>query len=277
MTMPNPYPSRSIAVLRYPQGSTGYATGFFVDTKNFGAVCVTSAHVFFRDRHPGPDRTKILINGKLATLKFDAFKAFGIDVALIDIPEDFDRASLIFHTPGVSLNDASAFYAHAWSAPREQPQRPVFTKIWGVRFGPHEAIDNDADPEVARPVKQWLLRSDVAKRPSRYEAAIFQEGWSGAPVFNVRSAVSDSRVIGVLSSTAGEREATAVSVESLEFLEPREEQREEIMPPALVRRGGQAADAVAEVAALRYAEIIEQDICPKITEPSSPYDGPRPQ
>jgi len=269
-----PYAKQSIAVLRY--GAVGgHATGFFVDTRNHGHVCVTAAHVFHRDRHPGPDRAHILVNGKPARLIFNAFEEYGIDVALVSIPTELDVAALTFHSPGVSRNDQSAFYSHAWSAPKAQPNRLMFTKIWGVRFGPEETIDNDADPEKVTAVKQWLLRSDVAKRPTQFEPAIFQPGWSGAPVFNVRSLVVDHRVIGVLSSHAGDREATAVSVESLDFLEPREAQTDEILPPPLVVRRQATVDATAELAALRFAEITDQEICPKISEPASPYDEQR--
>jgi len=266
-----PLPKRSIAVLRYSTDNTGYATGFFVDTKNHGRVCVTAAHVFRRDHHPGPDRTHILVNGKPSKLVFDAFETHGIDVALVAIPE-LDPKELYFHTPGVSQHGESAFYAHAWSAPKSQPLRLQFTKIWGIRFGPDEMLDNEADPTKALPVKQWLLRSDVAKRATSYEPAIFQPGWSGAPVFNVRSSLTDHRVIGVLSSHAGDREATAVSVESLEFLEPREVQGEEIMPPPLTERQPTTPGGTAEVAAMRFQEILEQSICPKIIAPDSPYD-----
>lgn len=274
-----PLPNRSIAVLRYPQDpSKGHATGFFVDTKHHGKVCVTAAHVFSKGFHPGSDRTKILINGKQAELVYDAFIAFGIDVALVTIPRDLDQDALVFHTPGVSLKGESAFYAHAWSGPKADPSALTFTKIWGVRFGPHDVIENEADPIVAVPLKRWKLRSDVGSR-DRSEPAIFQPGWSGAPVFNVRASPQDQRVIGVLSKTNGDREAFAVSVESLEFLEPRETQIDEVFPGEVWAPGrsqGGPPLTLADVGALRFEEILNQRVCPKIRiAPPSPYDPVR--
>ncbi|MBV8547076.1 MAG: hypothetical protein JO093_20115 [Acidobacteria bacterium] len=277
-----PLHTQSIVVLRYPgDAAKGHATGFFVDTKHYGRVCVTAAHVFSKNFHPGPDRTKILVNGRLTELSYNAFDTLGIDVALVKIPHDLSQDMIICHTPGVSLRGDSAYYAHAWSGPKADPNSLTFTKIWGVRFGPLETIDNDADPLVAERYMRWRLRSDVGSR-DRSEPAIFQPGWSGAPVFNVRAAIANQRVIGVLSKTNGDREAFAVSVESLEFLEPREPQNDEIFPvppgskwvPDL--RADASQTTLADINAQRFEEILNQRAVPKIRAPLSPYDQLRP-
>jgi hypothetical protein len=246
--------------------------------------------VFSPDHHPGPDQTKILVNGLLTELEFDALKHHGIDVALVKIPPQLDQSKLVFHKRGLSRAGGTAFYTHAWSAPRSDPNNLFFTKIWGVRFGPADAMDLRADPRVAKSAKAWVLRSDVSRPPTKFETALFQTGWSGAPVFNVRQSLEDHRVVGVLKIVAGFRDATAISVESLDFLEPLEEQDLEARPTRelpswwdrlIKKRPATTAfafDAVARreerdnLYAVRFEETSGQIVCPKIPEPRSPYD-----
>jgi hypothetical protein len=280
-----PPPQRSIVRLTYAteEPRHEYATGFFVDTREFGKVCVTAQHFFRPGFYHGPkgEPKKALVNGKLAELIFDAYEEYGIDVALVTIPPDLPAEEIYFHTVGISRKSNSAFYAHAWSGSREEPTGLHFTKIWGVRVKLQPAIDGAAKARKEMPVVWWSLQSHVAKLPEPFDTQFFQSGWSGAPVFNVRSEVDAPRVVGVLSKHVGERDAKAVSVESLEFLEPREPKLDdtEVMPPALNPQYQQAIEQVSsdrlsrrEIALLKFQEIAGVPPVPKIAAPPSPYD-----
>jgi hypothetical protein len=277
-------PRESIVTLRYvtDEPTEEYATGFFLDTREHGTVCVTAGHVFIPGHYRGPQNPqKILVNGRLAELKFNAYPEYGIDVALTTIPPDLPPEELYVHTAGISCRSGSAFYAHAWCGSKEDPNELQFTKIWGVRIKLDPSRDRNVNPRVARACVRWRLQSHVAKLPEPFDPQFFQAGWSGAPVFNVCSDFSHHQVIGVLSKNVGDRDAKAVSVESLDFLEPRTTGAEahEIMPPLLnpklqraIEQANRESLSRYDLAREKFEEIMGEPVVLKITEPRSPYD-----
>ena len=277
-----PLVRESIATLRYAteQPFPEHATGFFTDTVKYGKVCVTAGHVFMTGRYRGPDGPKkILVNGRLADLIFDAYDAHGIDVAVVSIPDDLPNEQRVIHPLGISVKSGAAFYAHAFSASKDDPDELCLTKIWGVRIKIEPSYDRTVNPRTALPAARWRLQSHVAKPPTPFDPAFFQPGWSGAPVFNV-SLDPNPHVIGILSKHVGERDAKAVSAESLDFLEPRTSGTDanEYMPPFLnprlqkaFEKANQETFSRSEIARLQYEEIAGPLVM-KIVAPPSPYD-----
>lgn len=306
-----PYDTDSIAILRYPPSGSdrqpkGHASGFFVESEEYGPVCVTCAHVFHPEYHPGPDRTKIMVNGHLANLKFDAFEHYGIDIALVEIPPTLDTSNLTFHELGATERRGRAFYAHAWSPTVEEGEQLVFTKIWGARTKLWEGYDSRAAATHARKYKTWLLRNDIKReQPAQFDPTHFHQGWSGAPVFNVRERLDEHAVIGVVSIVSREprgemrREANAISIESLAFLKPKRRQEREARPVRARRSAlrtllasfmtepdeerfdlafeddaGPGSATLASIATARFEETADEVVCPPVPWAPSPYDKP---
>jgi hypothetical protein len=277
-----PLPWESIARIRYAtdEPMPEHATGFFARTAKFGDVCITAGHVFMPGRYRGPKDPKVvLVNGRVAQLVFDAYSAHGIDIAVVSIPADLPPEHVHLHRLGVSVK-SGAFFAHAWSGSKDDPDELEPAKIWGVRSKLEPSCDRKINPRVARDAARWRLESHVAKPPMPFDTAFFQTGWSGAPVFNV---CRDERpyVIGILSKHVGDRDAKAVSIESLDFLDPRAPNADanEYMPPFLNPKLQKAFEQAYrgslsrhEIARLKYEEIAGKPLVMKIVAPPSPYD-----
>lgn len=293
-------PRESIALITYDRTTLGeesdaelkYASGFFVETQDYGRVCVTCAHVVAK--HPGPDKSRLFVNNFPATVKFDAAAELGIDVALLEVSEDLVGTGIHFHQLGTSSALNRIYYSHGWSTLPAQPNTVEFIKVWGPRF---ERTSLRRVFAGARSHAVWRLRNDIydPKSGRSFSTKNFSPGWSGAPVFNVRPNVRDHRVIGVLSIVAEEEgKALAVSVEELDFLRPAEAQvgegwfgrAPESRLQQLAGRLGITQRSVApryvirfdegepeqKLYSLRFMEITSQPVCPPISEPPSPYD-----
>lgn len=293
--MRKPLSEKSIAQITYPaddrprrEGGLEWASGFFAETEQFGRVCITCAHVFHD--HPGKDRQVVLVNGYPARLLLDAWQDFGVDIAVVEVPEPLQAdAEISYHSLGVATTPHRVYYCHGWSPVAGTPGVLELVKIWGPRLpgGPVRA------PQAGRRAYTvWRLRNDVPDDDSglAFSTKNFQRGWSGAPVFNVRRRMEDDRVVGVLSVVQADgRAGLAVSVEKLDFLRPADPQQDEgrlvriergwidrLLPG---RRNGdgfeivfQDTDRPPTLYEARFQEITNLDVSPPVPPPRSPYD-----
>lgn len=225
----------SIAQLYYPGEPPIFAgNGFFVETAEHPeGVCVTCAHLF--DEHPGraSERHKIIVNGHESRLLYSAWEEHEVDVALVEIPEGArEDQSVVFQKLGVSDETAGAvFYICSWS-PEDGGSR-IFVKVWGARLERQEFSAGSGGKTHFR----WRLRNDRpdAEAEVKHSTKNFKKGWSGAPVFNVRSQLEDHRVIGIFSSVEKSDPesgsvvtgARCISLATLDFLRPAEWQEGE--------------------------------------------------
>jgi hypothetical protein len=288
--------AKSIALITYAadlrdsEGPVRYATGFFVETERYKKVCVTCAHVF--EQHPGPDRDLIFVNGIPAKLLLNAAGEYGVDVALIEPPQQIlEDREIHFHRLGRSRAVNRIYYSHGWSLLEGYRDAVKLVKIWGPRLE-RSTVQHLPPRPVTHTV--WVLRNDVYDPQSgrQFSARNFAPGWSGAPVFNVRPPGERDRVIGVLSVVAEEgSRAVAVSIERLDFLYPADDETQEGWvsqveptvweklvgrlgtppPPRFQIRYDQSEDP--KLFHLRFTEITKQPVCPPVPEPPSPYDS----
>ncbi len=268
-----------------------YATGFFINSEEFGPACVTCAHVVHA--HPGPNYDVLYVNGHQTAVLLDAGRDFGVDVALLQVPPKVLESGITFHLLGRSSAVNRIYYSHGWSVLQGQESAVEFVKVWGPRFD-HSTVQSLRAGTT--PHNVWRLRNDVfdPKSGRTFSTKNFAPGWSGAPVFNVREDLHEHRVIGVLSIVAEqEGKALAVSIESLDFLRPADEQcREGWFGPAPEnfwrrlggRLGLKAAGLRTQVIRyddetperhlhnIRFREITAQPVSPPRPAPPSPYD-----
>lgn len=284
---PAPRPTRSIALLTYPEDKEfRYANGFFLRRKE-RLYCVTCAHVFDERFHPGPDRSRVLVNNVPGRLELDARRQYGVDVALVEVEADI--ASVHPQALGLATAHDRVYYAHAWSVGGGRTDAAVFEKLWGLRV--RRLLQTDV-----RTTKQsyaWILAVAPLRNrvPAAFDAQRFQPGWSGAPVFNIAADRNLDAVVGVLSVVAQEGGAAkAVSVESLQFLEGVQPQQGEgrLFPPTAAQRLRSWMTRTPEVWRIghddaanfdeefplqqRARDILQQYHCPFMTEPPTPYD-----
>jgi hypothetical protein len=273
--------------LSYANGFN-YANGFFTHTEQWGKICITTAHILENQRG-----RPILVNGFASDVLYDARRNVGVDVAILRLPEQIENNSQIhFHKLAVAKAAGSVFYTHGWSLPQElsQLEEPYFEKIWGVRLKLQEKKSKHLSE---RSYKAWILRNDVnAKQTMPFSSGKFSRGWSGAPVFNVVRNVHDHKVIGVLKAVEENGSSSlAISVESLEFLQPQLEKEDEgvvfsVLPPIWRRlsyrgpkyvigyQNNYRKSALAKIFARRFEETMGFEASPPSPEPESPYDQP---
>jgi hypothetical protein len=238
------------------------------------------------------------MNGLPARLKLNALLRYGVDVALVEIPEPLARhPGLVYQRLGIPGDANRVYYTHGWSSPPELTSDPLFEKAWGPRLRRLEVAPLKAFP----PHVAWSLRNDAFHPAQRqaFSARNFQVGWSGAPVFNVRRTLEAHCVIGVLRVVALDGgSAMAVSVESLEFLGEAEPQSEEgrvlrVRPGlwqsmrVILGLAGNMARPRYEIGfedpphdkslyELRTEEILGGPASPPVPEPRSPLDSSSP-
>jgi hypothetical protein len=292
------YSQKSIALITYTPSASSeetlkYASGFFVETEQYGKVCVTCAHVV--ERHPGPDKNILYVNDCPTSVCFNGNQELGVDVALLKVPQEVLDSGVHFHKLGRSASVNKLYYSHGWSLPRGQSFVEL-SKVWGPR------LDYSTAKTLRRGSQMhtvWRLRNDVPDKNlgRSFSTSNFSPGWSGAPVFNVRRNIDDHRVIGVLSVVAQEEgEAIAVSVELLDFLRPSEEQTEEgwvcrapenplrhwiekltgrSYPTEYILSFSDEEASDDQLYNVRFSEITQQPVSPPSLQPPSPYDLPR--